>query len=160
MAFFIITGSEYCRFFHANAPLVARTLHLDKNSDAHSLLKLFISDFYDALNSTVHTVTLSNALEAIDWLYKTPLDKISTILGWQVNNLAQHGPVVIKAVKQLLPKFISRPGFTLQKSDAGFKLKGQVPKAKQRNHQLMKKHGPGVLQISGGSFLKTQSVTV
>ncbi|RPB23555.1 hypothetical protein L211DRAFT_849539 [Terfezia boudieri ATCC MYA-4762] len=148
-ASFIITRSEYCQFLHANAHLVARTLHLDNNSDAHSLLKLFNFDFYNALNSTVHTVTLSDALDAIDWLSTMPLDKVSTILGWQTNSLAQHVPLFVKAARQLLPKFISRPGYTLQKADAGFILNGHVRKAKEWNRQLMDKaRAWGVTKLS------------
>ncbi|KAF8419123.1 hypothetical protein BGX38DRAFT_1264035 [Terfezia claveryi] len=76
-ASFIITRSEYSRFLHANAYLVARTLHLHTNSDAHSLLKLLNVDFHNALNSTVHNVTLSDALEAIYWLGVSQLCQLS-----------------------------------------------------------------------------------
>ena len=116
---------------------MARTLCLDKTSDSHSLLKLFNFNFYDALNSTVHTVFLSDALEAIEWLSAAPADKVSTTLGWPVDGLARHVAVFVKAAKQLLPRRALRPDYRLQKADASFVLNGHVRNVKERNHKLM-----------------------
>ncbi|KAF8429331.1 hypothetical protein BGX38DRAFT_1278287 [Terfezia claveryi] len=135
---YFLTRNDYTRFLHCEVSLVAHTLQLANIKDTHTLIKFVRSAFLKPLNETVHTVTLSDALEAISWLKTTSLTKVSITLGW--TEVTDHDvSVFITAARKLLPDFALEPGFTLTKANSGFSLKPFVLHAREKNTTLMGK---------------------
>jgi len=134
----IITRSEYTHFIHCEVSLVARTLQLADKNDMHTLLKFVQAAYLNPLSYNIHGITLSDALEAIHWLETTSVTKVATMLAW-TKATAQDVSVFATAARKLLPDFALQPGFTLTESNTGFKLKGFVLYARERNTSLMGK---------------------
>ncbi|RPB22633.1 hypothetical protein L211DRAFT_869132 [Terfezia boudieri ATCC MYA-4762] len=135
---YFITRKDYTHFIHGEVSLVARALQLANTRDTHTLLKFVSPAFLSPLNVTVHTVTLSDALEAISWLETTSLTKVSTTLGWTTAT-AQDIRVFITAARKLLPPWSLQPGFTLTKANSEVSLKKFVLFAREQNFTLMAK---------------------
>ena len=85
-----------------NYPAICNQAPLQTTKEVRQLLNLLRYN-HDFFNTTVHDISISTAISAINWLKSSPPRSLFELFGWPLSNPESDLHILIKALTGLLP---------------------------------------------------------